>query len=252
MLVGMQGLSTSIRAGVDRLCGLLFPPACIFCATAMPAGNGCCADCLEKIQVWPRDACHRCGEPLPVALSPGPCGRCLRKPPFQQQTVSLFTYRGPVREAILNWKLQGREGGVRWLIDTAAARLAGVVTPADLLLPVPMPLSRMRKSGQHHAADLCRMVAAHAGCRWDWRLLRRIGEQPRQSELSGLARRRNLRKAFAMDADYLAKQGPVTGRVWVVDDILTTGTTLGCAARALQQVGAPVHALSLARTPYGG
>jgi len=252
MLAGMQGLSTSIGVGVDRLRRLLFPPACLFCGAAMPAGNGCCADCLEKISVWPLDVCRRCGEPLPVALSPGPCGRCLRKPPFQRETVSLFAYRGPVREAVLSWKLQGRQAGVRWLIDTAAARLAGLVAPEDLLLPVPMPLSRMRKSGQHHTADLCRMVAVHAGCRWDWQLLRRVGEQTRQSELSGLARRRNLRKAFTVDGDYLVKRGPVTGRVWVVDDILTTGTTLACAARALKQMNVPVHTLSLARTPHGG
>jgi len=141
---------------------------------------------------------------------------------------------------------------VRWLMDAAAGRLVELVAPEDLLLPVPMPLVRMRKSGQHHAADLCRMIAAHTGCRWDWQLLRRVGEQPRQSELSGAARRRNLRKAFAMDADYLATAQPVDGRLWVVDDVLTTGTTPACAARALKPMGMPVHTLSLARTPHGG
>lgn len=245
----MRRLSTAIAPLVNRLRGQLFPPACLFCGEPLAAGEHCCADCLPEIAVWPREACGRCGQPLPGELVPGPCGHCLKRPPFQQATVSLFAYKGPVRDAILEWKLQGRPEGVRWLVDTAAVRLAELIAPQDLLLPVPMPLSRMRKSGQHHAADLCRMLARHAGCRWDWRLLRRIGEQPRQSELPASERRKNLRKAFAVDADHLTAHGSISGRVWVVDDILTTGTTLGCAARVLKPVKAPVHALSLARTP---
>jgi predicted amidophosphoribosyltransferase len=151
-----------------------------------------------------------------------------------------------VRRAILDWKLAGDDGGVRWLLTAAGGQLRQWLAADDLLLPVPMPLARMRASGQHHAADLCRMLAAIAGCRWDWRLLRRTGEQPRQSALTGLARRRNLRRAFTVDAAYADAQ-ILPSRLWLIDDILTTGTTARCAARALARLKRPVHVLSLAR-----
>lgn len=188
---------------------------------------------------------------MPADLAPGPCGRCLSHPPPQAGTHALYVYDGAVRRAILDWKLAGVDGGVRWLLSAAGGQLRHILTADDLLLPVPMPLSRMRASGQHHAADLCRMLAAIAGCHWDWRVLRRTGEQPRQSALTGLARRRNLRRAFAVDAaavDAAYAGGQILpSRLWLIDDILTTGTTARCAARALAPLGRPVHVLSLAR-----
>jgi len=152
---------------------------------------------------------------------------------------------------MLRWKLGSDDAAVRWLIGVAENRLTELFKPEDMLLPVPMPLSRMRKSGQHHAADLCRMIAQVTGSTWDWRILRRRGQQARQSELSGVARRKNLRKSFYVDEDYLKLirlDKGITGKVWVVDDIVTTGTTLDYAAKALRPLKHPVHAFSLART----
>ncbi len=158
----------------------------------------------------------------------------------------LFVYAGPVRDAILEWKLRGRAAGVAWLVDAAGARLREMIAPDDLLLPVPMPLARMRRRGMHHAADLCRMIAGETGCRFEWRALRRQGEQPRQSSLSGAARRRNLRRAFVLAPDAWAYLRG--GRIWIVDDIRTTGATLRAACRALAAGGFPAHALTLSRT----
>ncbi|MDX8403713.1 MAG: ComF family protein [Mariprofundaceae bacterium] len=184
-------------------------------------------------------------------LAPGPCGKCLRSPPFQTETTALFAYQGAVRDAILGWKLGGDDAAVHWLIQTSRQRLKSIFQSDDLLLPVPMPLSRMRKSGQHHAADLTRMIADIVGCEWEWQLLRRHGEQERQSALSGVARRKNLRKSFHLNSDYLQSiqlKKHVSGRIWVVDDILTSGATLHCASKALRSLQQPIYAFSLART----
>jgi len=251
----MNTLSTKAGKLVNRASDLLFPPACLFCHAPMPSGNGCCAACLTDIAIWPRPVCQRCGVELPPAMAPGPCGNCLNKPPAQTRTYSLYQYHGPVREAILGWKLQGHEAAVRWLVEQAMPGLREVLDEHALLLPVPMPLTRMRKSGQHHAANLCRWLADDTGCVWNWRFLRRIGEQPRQSALSGAARRKNLRKAFALADDYRPRWQCLASQieaVWIVDDILTTGSTLHYAARASLKLGKPVHVLSLARTSLKG
>jgi len=229
---------------------LLFPPACLFCQTAMNHADGCCPECMQNMRIWPTSTCLRCGTPVPEEIAPGPCGQCLKRSPAQQQTHHLYQYHGPVRDATLNWKLSGKEAGVRWLLQAAAPRLTRIIAPDDLLLPMPAPLSRMRKSGQHHAANLCHWLCAHTQARREWRLLRRIGEQPRQSSLSGVARRKNLRKAFALCDDYrpLVQSLAPQARLWIIDDIFTTGSSVHYAAQVAVRTGLPVHILTLART----
>jgi len=167
----------------------------------------------------------------------------------------MYRYHGPVRDAILQWKLQGHDSAAAWLVQMALPRLRELIDEHALLLPVPMPLPRMRKRGQHHAANMCRWLADDVGCNWDWRILRRIGEQPRQSALSGSARRKNLRKAFSLASDYEQRCldiSPAPTSVWVVDDVLTTGSTLYFAAKTCLELGIAVNVLSLARTSYRG
>lgn len=246
MLMRMDGLSTAWPRWVDDMARALFPPTCRFCRRPVVGQEPVCADCARSVHVETRHVCRCCGRPLPRELVPGPCGRCLHHPPPQLETVSLYRYEGAVRAAVLAWKLSGDDGGLRWLLQVAEARIRECLGADDLLIPVPMPLPRMRVSGQHHAADLCRMLAGIAGSTWDWRLLRRVGAQPRQSELSGLARRRNLGRAFRVDVDAVVP-GDLPSRLWLVDDILTTGTTARSAARALAVLDRPVHVLTLAR-----
>jgi len=167
----------------------------------------------------------------------------------------MFIYReGPVRSAILDWKLQGRDAGMLWLLNTANSRLQTMFGPHSLLLPVPMPLSRMRRAGRHHAADLCKVIAKQTGADFDWRLLRRSGIQQRQSALNGRARWKNLCKAFRVDNDHWAEiatartnNGDANVHVWVVDDIITTGATMHYACRALHRAGIRASAFSLTR-----
>jgi len=141
-----------------------------------------------------------------------------------------------------------------WLLDTAEARLQAIFGPQSLLLPVPMPLSRMRRAGRHHAADLCLAIADRTGAGFDWQLLRRRGTQQRQSSLSGRVRWKNLCNAFRVNNDHWSEiiAGQASGdvsdmQVWVVDDIMTTGATMHYACRALRRAGIRASAFTLTR-----
>jgi len=238
----------------------LFPRTCPLCGSLDESyicdpttQQGCCAKCKQSIQVISKLACKQCGKPLPASLSPGPCGRCLRKPLPQHETISLFAYKGAVRDALLAWKLQGDSRALDWLLDVAKPVIADIFDKHDVLIPVPMPLARMRKSGLHHSADLSLKIAAMVGCKVNWQILRRSPEQQtqsfRQSALSGLARQRNLRKAFVLANDYTTKLEAIESNVkfWVIDDILTTGATLRHASLTLSRTKHAVFAFSFAR-----
>ncbi len=249
----MYRLSTQILKSVQDA---VFPAACSICKKALEISYGakeqvgCCATCLQHIKVLSSHICKHCGIPMQASLAPGPCGRCLNKAPPQQQTSSLYVYEGAVREALLAWKLQGDSSGISWLLHSAEAKLQQIFTPDDLLIPVPMPISRMRRSGLHHSANLCQNIAAISGCQSDWQILRRTGNDTRQSALKGRARQNNLCKAFTLSDDYLIRleAHSMKGRIWVVDDILTTGATLRHACQTMRRTKRPVFAFSLART----
>jgi len=246
MLGSMSALSTVLCKWVNTGRNILFPPACVFCHAPLAGQSAGCAACTKAMRIWPHEHCRLCGRLLPAEMAPGPCGRCLRRPPPQQQTESLFIYKGPVRDALLDWKLKGHDAGIDWLLDSAEPRLHELFDENSILLPIPMPLSRMRRAGRHHAADLCRAIVRRSGGQLDWRILRRSGVQQRQSSLSGKARWQNLRKAFTVNNDH---QDNIAEPhiVWVVDDIITTGATMHYACRALRRTGIEVRAFSLTR-----
>jgi len=244
--------------GWQKLQQLIFPASCPICMSIFDApehgkASGCCARCLAGIKVLSLNVCHSCGTPMPASLAPGPCGACLSKPIPQQHTASLYIYRDAVRQALLSWKLQGQSAGLAWLLQASSQRLTHIFSANDLLIPVPMPIHRMRRSGLHHSADLCQHISRITGARTDWKILRRTGRQQRQSSIHGKARINNLRKAFTLADDYQHKFDQCQnnrgqqGKVWVVDDILTTGATLRHACQAMRQSQRPIFAFSLAR-----
>ena len=248
----MLKLSTDILKTLQHQ---IFPPACPVCKSAFSSVDhqeGCCAKCLSNIEVMPKDICRYCGIPMPTSLAPGPCGNCLSHTLPQLKTKSLFVYKGAVRDALLAWKLQGDSTGMTWLIKTSGAQLRSIFSADDLLIPVPMPLDRMRRSGLHHSANLCQLISKETGAKMDWRILRRSGVDKRQSSLKGSARQVNLCKAFQVTDDYSVKLSThkAKGKIWVIDDILTTGATLRHACKAMRRTNEPVFAFSFARTLY--
>ncbi len=249
ILLVMPKLSMRLPQYIKQL---VFPPACPLCHQVYDRQDqtqGCCASCLQSVHIMPKHTCQSCGKPVPASIAPGPCGQCLKHPLPQSKTMHLYLYQGSVRQAILHWKLQGQSAGLEWLLQAAEPRLKQIFGPDDLLLPVPMPLPRMRSAGLHHAADLCRRIARVTGSRVCWAWLRRTGNHARQSSLGGKQRQRNLRKAFQLsDANPLPNMS-AQGKVWVIDDILTTGATLRHACKVVRAAQSPVFAFALARTP---
>jgi len=131
---------------------------------------------------------------------------------------------------------------VHWLAGVAAARALGC--RAQLLVPVPLHPRRLRMRGFNPAASVGRSVAEVLGVPCDPVALSRVRDTRSQTGLGRRARQRNLRGAFRARPGLLVPEV-----VCLVDDVVTTGSTLGEAARALRATGArTVVAVCLART----
>ena len=193
---------------------LLMPVDCAGCGAP---DRSLCAECAAALV--PQVAVRSVGE-LPV--------------------VTALRYEGRVRRVILALKEQDRTDVASALSAPLAAAVARVLSTAQAELAI-VPTSR--RAYRRRGYDPVALLLRHAGLR-PKRVLRPARSTARQKTLSATQRAANLRGAF------VAAQ-PLTGRSFVlVDDVLTTGATLGEAARAITVAGGEVlGAATLAFTP---
>jgi ComF family protein len=203
-----------------HLLRVLLPRACAGCGAALGPDAALCASCRSSLR--PRVESH---STLTRAVTP--------------HLVTLGAYRGPLARSLRALKY----GGSREVADVLGARLAQVVPSTWALTTVtavPLHPRRERWRGYNHADLLARAVASALGLPHEALLLRsRVTRQ--QARLRGSAREANVRHAFRAAR-------PVSGRVLLVDDVLTTGSTLRACADTLQAAGADeVYLLVAAR-----
>ena len=209
----------------------------------LPAICGACAQAVEPGQ----SLCTTCDGALP-RFSGG-------APPLLPASIECATatsYEGAVSDWMRRFKYPKRgfagldpaaKSVLRAWILEAAERTAG--ERPELVIPVALHARRLRARGFNPAALLAGALARDAGLRHDPTALIRIRDTASQTGLDRRARRRNVTGAFRARRDLAG----VT-RVWLIDDVVTTGSTAAAAARALADAGArDITVVCAARTP---
>jgi ComF family protein len=221
----------------------LLPPACAGCGAAAPVGRVLCDRCEGLVAPIAADACPRC------QLHSAVTGACTDIAPLDAAVAAVWL-EPPVIDWIHAFKypprgLRGLAPGPLALVAELAARSARRAPgPApDLVVPVPLHPRRLRARGFNPALVVAHAVAQAIAAPLEATTLERVRNTPSQTGLSAAARGRNVR-------DALRARRAVPARVWIVDDVITTGATLREAARVLVGAGArTVTAVCAARTP---
>ncbi len=224
----------------------LFPARCILCAAATHRELDLCLDC-ERDLPRTRDPCPRCGLPRTGSPEAPVCGHCLRQPLEFQHCVSLFHYQAPVSRLIAAFKYRRRMLWGRVMGELLAREIRTRYRRRPLpqaVLPVPLHWRRLEGRGFNQARALSTLLAKELELPHLGAACRRVRATATQTRLSAPARRRNLAGAFRLHN----RQG-LPARVALVDDVVTTGTTVNELSRLLQKSGsvAEVHVWCLAR-----
>lgn len=174
------------------------------------------------------DLCQACHAALPCSEPAWLAGR----PPFVG-VLAPWRYDYPADAMIRALKFHGECCFARVFGQLLARERGRLTEPLpDLLIPLPLHARRRVERGYNQAAELARHAARPLRLQVGERWLQRVRVTREQSGLSAPARRRNVRNAFRAD---LAVRGR---RVALLDDVITTGSTAGAAARALLDAGA--------------
>lgn len=192
---------------------------CVRCGVR---GGVLCPDCLRL----PLEACRTPGGLTVHGLGhyTGRLGECVRRLKYRDETHLAF----PLGRAL----------------RTLAER-SGLFQGRPLLLPVPLHPMRLAERGYNQSALVGRHVASPHGARLVTSCLFRSEVRRAQATLSGAERRTNMLGVFRADAPRdrrLERPGPRV-EVFLLDDVVTTGSTADACAAALAQVGVSVGAV---------
>ena len=186
---------------------------------------------------WPRTCAVRgCGCP---SDRPGSyiCSRCHAELPWHDGFLkSAFAYLEPVVQLVNDFKFSGAEhltADFAGAMETAF-RKKHDASAADLVVPVPLHPKRLSRRGYNQSALLAEAFAERIGRLCDGTSLVRVRDTAHQSRLTGEERLKNLKGAFKV-----VDPSRIRGRtVVLVDDVMTTGATVGECSAALYAAGA--------------
>ena len=183
-----------------------------------------CSHCLARFPSLPY--CHHCGNTLTADAEH--CGQCLISPRPWQRFYRLGEYQFPLRHLIHQLKFQRKF----WLAQPLGELMAQQIDePAPLLLPIPLHPLRLLQRSFNQSSLIAQAIARQTGSQLDTRRLKRQRYTPPQHTLSKAQRQHNLEQAFIL------KGGKLPSHVALVDDVVTTGTTVAEAATLLRQAG---------------
>jgi ComF family protein len=236
-----------LRALLRGWLDLLLPPGCAGCAE--PGDLALCRGCAARLPRIARGRCALCQQAGPAPGAPN-CAACAARGSPLDACVAGSWFEGDAADWIRRYKypprgLPARAGQDRARLRALIRESLGwrVLAPPLCVVPVPLHRRRLAQRGFNPATLLARELARACGVPLAVSALRRVRETETQTGLGRAARRANVRGAFR------ARDG-VPARIWLVDDVVTTGATLEECARALRRAGArEVAALCAARTP---
>lgn len=248
------GIQNLIKRWLKDLENFLFAPTCV--VTNQPTEQidlqpGLVASWSLGVYLCPK--CNRLG------LSNQVCAKCLQAPGLVEKSLVAFAFKDDLRELIHQYKYQkqlylSRLLAEAWLQEmnfrepNFQQQLRQPAGQIDALIPIPLHKSRLRERGYNQALELAKNLAEHLqipvlNC------LVRSKKTPSQTGLKASERRQNLKDAFAIAPEFLP-QLQNCRRIALVDDVITTGSTMHFAITCLQTVkpGLVVQAFAIART----
>jgi ComF family protein len=220
------------RPVISPLLDFLYPPLCLSCGDRLAESDALlCTPCTRRapgldyhdvtLQRARIDLCNECA--------------------VEDMTV-LWHFEGPVRDLVHSIKY----GGLRSAAEKAGGRLGRHLERApdrwlpDLIIPVPLHPARLRERGYNQSACIARGVSRISGVPVCEDAAVRTRNTATQTSLDRLQRRENVAGAFRIRRPEIIRDA----RVLIVDDVVTTGATVGALALALQQSGSRACAVA--------
>ncbi|WP_319535943.1 phosphoribosyltransferase family protein [uncultured Vibrio sp.] len=199
-----------------------------------------CSHCFQSLS--PVKRCQQCGLAMQeIEIDDSVCGECLTEPPPWQRLFTLGDYDFPLSHEVQRFKDHGESWHVDSLTQLLATRIAA---PAPLITSVPLHWRRYLSRGFNQSDVLARHLATHLHSHFEPKLFRRTKYADSQRGQTKSHRERNLQGIFVLN------KKPKCKHVAIVDDVVTTGSTVRQLCQLLLEVGVEsIDIYCICRTP---
>ena len=248
-----EGNWKGLAAGIARATSdLLLPVCCAVCERLMPPQEAgiVCGHCWSRVRELSHPQCERCGHPVGWHT----CRWCDLLPPFVRAARSYCWMGTGTGEKIVHalkydgWRriahaMAERMARVSWVTDVVEERSA--------IVPVPLSRTRQRERGYNQSAEIALALAHFWNVPMQEDFLLRTASTTSQTQLTPGERKSNVAGAFAVPDSARARLRGA--HVVMVDDVITTGSTLNACASALFAAGArTISYMTFGRAPASG
>lgn len=220
------------------------PPKCLSCKSVVDKHGNLCSECWKTVGFIGKHKCHICGLPFEFDMGEKAlCQACEAKKPKFNQAVAFCKYEGVARKMVIALKFSD---GVHLAPHMAKMMLGadgGLIAKADIIAPVPLHFWRKFHRKYNQASLLALNIARQSGKTYEPLLLKRNKRTQQQTRLHRKDRKANVAGAF------VTSKADIKGKtILLVDDVMTTGSTISACAKTLKEQGAKtVYCLVFAR-----
>jgi ComF family protein len=255
MLVKTPLLLSRAGRALGRAGGLvldqIYPPLCLSCEKPINDADALCADCFRALRPITAPLCPVLGIPFEVSLGPDALSaEAIADPPPFERARSAVRYNAVAGAIVSRLKYGDRPELARCCARLMAGAGAQFWVEPPILVPVPLHRTRQLSRRYNQSAELARALGRITGASVDTGLVGRVKRTRQQVGLSADARQRNVAGAFVARPDAGARVGD--RRVVIVDDVITTGSTVNAVTKALKKAGIDkIDVISFARVVIG-
>lgn len=226
-----------IKTGITIFFDLFFPPRCPVCDKILKKQEKICTKCKKELKWVKEPRCFKCGKPIEVQEQEY-CKDCAGSSFHYIRGFALWIYEGAARKSIAAFKYRGRREYVSFygeeLMRAYGKELKRLCF--DAVVPVPVYKEKERLRGYNQAELLAKEIGKALNVPVKTKALLRVRSTKPQKGLDYKERQKNLEGAIQFFPDDC--KGGMLGRILLVDDIYTTGSTIEACTKSLLQAGA--------------
>lgn len=210
-----------------------------------------CSICKERFVFIKEASCSICGRKLKESRNElkhlRKCKECIRYPHYFKKSVSPLSYEGDIRHAIHDFKYNNKQHMYKLFVKLMVKSiLENDLEQVDLVVPVPLYIDREKIRGFNQANLLAKSISKELNIKLDNTSLIRKKHTKAQNQLDRNERIKNIKEVFKI----IQKENIKQKKILLIDDILTTGSTIDECSRLLLKNGAEtVFASTIAVTP---